>query len=284
MVNTRSKPYETAESQGSVSLRLTEVCWPVFEFVTNFVRQLKHATVPAPEQVRYEALSAMQKAEELARDDPVTERAWYDRVKAMMIYLVDYKMLNSDWEGRSFWFNNRFETDASLLDHVEALGGEKFFEDCDELQKEYELAERRERQDKDELAGQLNLYFICLRLGFKGKYHDYPQELADYTRRLFARLPAYASTRGKEMFPEAYRHNQELKVDYHLGMSLAMVLTIFAVIIGLAAVTFRVAWDRAVSDISRQVAQMRAPTEKGASHEGATAVTAVGANSETARR
>ncbi len=232
-----------------LSLRMTAACWPVFEFVTNFVRQIKHGTTPAPDQVRYEALSALRDAEDLARDDPATERLWGDRVKAMMVYLIDYKMLNSDWDGRDFWFDAPFETDPDILNHAQALGGEEFFRDCNDMQREYELAERRDRRDKDELAELLSLYFVCLRLGFKGQYHDRPQEMADYTRRLFARLPAYASTRAKEMFPETYQHNQELKVDYKLGTSLVVVMVTFAVIIGLSLFAFQLAWDKAVGKI-----------------------------------
>jgi type VI protein secretion system component VasF len=90
-----------------------------------------------------------------------------------------------------------------------------------------------------------------LRLGFKGRFHDYPQELADYTRRLFTRLPAYAGTRAKEMFPDAYQHNQELKVDYKLGMSLTLVLVILSIVVGASALTFRLAWNNAVSEIEQ---------------------------------
>ncbi len=240
--------------------RLTEVCWPVLEFITNFARQIKYGTASRPEQVRYEALSALRNAEDLARDDPALERQWNDRVRPIMVYLIDYRMLNTEWEGRNYWFDHRFETDPEVLNEVEALGGEKFFEQCDEVSKEYEVAERRDRRDKEELAELLGLYFICLRLGFKGKYHDYPQELGDYTRRLFARLPAYASTRAKDMFPEAYRHNQEIKVDYRLGMSLAMVLIVFGVIISVSAITFRMAWSSAVGEISAHAARMELVT------------------------
>ncbi len=231
------------------TVRLTEVCWPVFDFLINFARQIKYNAAPPPDQVRFEALSAVRDAEDLARRDPISERLWEDRVKAMMVYLIDYKMLNCEWEGRDFWFDGRFETDPDVLNNIEALGGEKFFEDCDEIQREYELAERRDRRDKHELAEQLALYFICLRLGFKGQFHDRPQELADYTRRLFTRLPAYSSTRGKEMFPETYRHNQELRVDYKLGRSLTVVLIGLLAVIAISLVTFRIAWSRAVRDI-----------------------------------
>lgn len=237
------------EQTERASLHLTAACWPVFEFLTNFVRQVKHGNVPPPDQVRYEALSALRDAEDLARNDPVSERIWEDRTKAMLVYLLDYKMINTDWEGNNYWFDNLFETDPDVLHHAEALGGEEFFRECDELQREYELAERRDRRDKDELAEELSIYFACLRLGFKGQYHDRPQELADYTRRLFTRLPTYASTRAKEMFPEAYRHTREMKANYNLGMSLSVMLVTFLVIIGVALFTFRVAWRAAVDDI-----------------------------------
>lgn len=238
------------EHDESPAPRMTEICWPILDFMINFARQVKHTATPPPEQVRFEALTALRDAEDLARQDAASERAWEDHLKATMVYFVDYKMLNTDWPGRDHWFNARFETDAQVLNHVEALGGEKFFQDCDACQREYEVAERRERRDRFELAERLNLYFICLRLGFKGQFHDRPQELADYTRRLFSRLPAYATTRGKEMFPEAYQHNQEIKVDYKLGMSLTVVLVILVVVVGAALGTFRIAWNRATSDIS----------------------------------
>jgi len=244
-MTTAVEPHEGA------GLRLTEVCWPIFDFAINFARQAKMGTLPPPDQVRYEALNALRDADDIAGRDPLAQRAWEDHLKAMMVYFLDYKMLNTDWDGRDFWFDNRFETDPDVLNHIEALGGEKFFEDCDTLQKDYELAERRDRRDKYELAEKLNLYFICLRLGFKGQFHDRPQELGDYTRRLFTRLPAYATTRGKEMFPDAYKHNQELKVDYKLGMSLALVLVILALVVGVSLVTFRLAWSRETAGISR---------------------------------
>lgn len=233
-----------------MTIRLTEICWPVFRFVTFFVRQVKQGAMPDPSQVRYEAVSALRDAEDLAREDSVSDRAWSDRVKAMMVYFIDYKMLNTEWPGRDYWYETRLEISPDGLNAPEALGGDRFFEQCDEVQKEYEVAERRERKDRDELAGLLNLYYVCLRLGFRGRYHDYPQELTDYTRRLFSRLPAYATTRGKEMFPDAYRANQELKVDYRLGMKLTVVLVIFVVTLATALVGFRLAWRSSVGQIT----------------------------------
>jgi len=234
------------------TLLLTEACWPVFEFSINFTRQAHLRNVGTNDQVRYEALSALRDAEDLARNDAATERVWNSHVKPMLVYFIDYRMLNTDWPGRNDWFDHLFETDRTILDHSSSEGGELFFKDCDELQKEYELAERRDRKDKEELAEVLSLYFVCLRLGFKGMYHDRPQELADYTRRLFTRLPAYASTRDREMFPQAYKHNQEIKVNYNLGMTMTMVLLVSALLIGGFVISSNFVWNRAVGELRAQ--------------------------------
>lgn len=238
------------DSSDQARLHLTTACWPVFEFITNFSRQTKYGGSPPPEQVRYEALSALRDAEDLARNDPASERLWEDKVKPMMCYFLDYIMINSAWDGPEYWSNNPFEVDPQILNHAQSTGGEDFFRDCDEIQREFDMAERRDRRDRHELGELLGLYFTCLRLGFKGQFHDRPQELADYTRRLFTRLPAYASTRAKEMFPDTYEHNQELKVNYNLGLSLAVVVTTFASIVLCFVITMQVAWNMAVADIA----------------------------------
>jgi type VI protein secretion system component VasF len=237
-----------------VSVRLTEMCWPVFEFVTNFDRQVRHGVTPGPDQLRFDALAALRDAEDLARNDPVTERAWDDKVKAMMVYLLDYRLLNTDWPGSEYCSSNPFETDPNVLNHSQSLGGSEFFRDCDDVKREFELAERRERRDKDELAGLLNLYFTCLRLGFKGQFHDQPIQLTDYTRQLFNRLPAYSTTRAKELFPETYKHTQEVKANYDLGMNLTIVGVIFVSVFVASVVTFKLAWGSAVGEL-RQSAQ-----------------------------
>jgi type VI protein secretion system component VasF len=110
----------------------------------------------------------------------------------------------------------------------------------------------------------LSIYFVCLRLGFKGQYHDRPQELADYTRRLFSRLPAYATTRAKEMFPEAYRHNEEIKVDYNLGMNLTIVLTMLMIVVVGWLVTSHLAWNSAVGEIGKAATQIERQSQPAA--------------------
>lgn len=241
----------------SSSYRLTQACWPVFEFVIHFKRKLKYGGLADGDQVKFEARQAFRTAEEIARDEPAVERLWHEKAKAMMTYFVDYMMINTEWDGRPSWQNNPLELDRDFLDHNEALGGEFFYNDCDEVQREFEQADRRDRRDKYDLAELLSLYFTCLRLGFKGKYDGFPNELTDYTRRLWSKLPAHAATRGREMFPEAYKNVEEVKVDYKLGISLIVVLVCFAIVFGAWAITSHVMWNSAVDKIKTAADNMR---------------------------
>src|SRR5205809_109617 len=135
----------TTETSAQESTGIVESCWPVFDFLIDFARRVKRGRPLVAENVHYEAKAALRDAEERARDNPVSQRAWDDRVKAMMVYLIDYKMVHMQWEGKDFWaeLSNRLECDPEWLNQPTPIGGNKFFDDCNEVQREYEQAERR---------------------------------------------------------------------------------------------------------------------------------------------
>lgn len=247
-----------SDQANTVRLRLSEVCWPVFDYLITFLREVRHGATLPQEAVRDQALLALHDAAELAGQDSIANRLWETRIKPMLVYLLDYRMINCDWAGNDYWWNHCLETSSDGLGHPEALGGEKFFEACDQVQKDLELATRHERPDCYELTELLSLHFICLRLGFKGAYHERPRELADYTRRLFTSLPAYATTHDKQMFRDAYEHNQVVKVDYRLGRSLAIVLVSLLLVLSAILITFQCAWYSATDDIARAAGQVAA--------------------------
>ena len=53
------------------------------------------------------------------------------------------------------------------------------------------------------------------------------------------------------MFPDAYRHNQEVKVDYNLGLTLTVVLVTFFAVFAMWLGVSQFAWRMAVGDISK---------------------------------
>ena len=125
-----------------------------------------------------------------------------------------------------------------------------------ELQREYETAERRNRPDKDLVGEQLAVLYTCLRLGFRGQYDDRPRELADYTRRVFVRLPAHAAARDREMFPQAYAHTEQLQVHYDLGMKLTVVIAGLVIVIASWTVLTYVKWDALTKELANAATQI----------------------------
>lgn len=224
-------------------LLLTRACWPVFLTVMNVARQVRAGAEPDPEQVRMRVAAVLRDGGELAGADAAVDRAWRERIRAMLIYFVDYRMVQMRWRGQRFWLERRFETSPDGLGQTPALGGNKFFEDCDALQKVFLEAERQpDRQDKGLLAEQLALYFTCLRLGFRGQFQERPDRLEDYERQLYALLPGQRLLGDEELFPDAYKHTVKKQALYPVGRSLAIVAGFFTLVLVGTAVAYQIAW------------------------------------------
>lgn len=232
-------------------LTLTQACWPMFSFVINASRQIRSAVPLDPEKAWRLALSALHEGAAIAQQEPQSARAWNDRIRAMLIYFVDYRMVNLEWPGKGFWLNRRLETHPEGLDRIEPLGGEKFFTDCDDLRKLYDQAERVARDDLPLLSEQLSLYYTCIRLGFRGAYHDKPIELDEYAQRIYAMLPSQRGWRDDELFPEAYKHTVTRKAVYPIGVPLAIILSVFGLLFIGVIVGYRIAWNHATEEIRK---------------------------------
>ena len=81
-------------------------------------------------------------------------------------------------------------------------------------------------------------------------YDGRPQELEEYTRKLFHRLPAQAATRVKDrMFPHTYEHNAERKLPPPPGRNLTIFLTSIVIVFVLTLGALQYAWRLAIKDI-----------------------------------
>jgi type VI protein secretion system component VasF len=230
-------------------LHLTRASWPTFFFLIRFLQQARAKQPLDYEQVRREALVALRDGAEIAAQDSLADRAWSERIRRMLIYVIDYHLAQADWAGRLTWRDHRLETSPEGLREPQALGGDRFFDDCDELQKQYEASEGRGRDDRDILAEQLSLYFTAIRLGFKGRYHGFDADLDEYARRLYQALPEQRSLKDDPMFPQAYAHTIRKPAVYALGVSIARIASVFVVTLLAVVIGYQVAWRIAIRDI-----------------------------------
>jgi type VI protein secretion system component VasF len=218
----------------------------MFFALIRFSQQARSGKTGAPENIRREMLTALREGAEIAAQDSAADRAWHERIRKLLIYFCDYRLSQTDWPGRAYWLNHRLETSPDGLAQPTGLGGDRFFDDCDELQKSYERVEHRDREDRGIMAEQLSLYYTAIRLGFRGRYHDFPVELEEYSRRLFALIPGQKTLGDDPMFPQAYDHTIKKPAIYALGVSVARIAAIFLVLLVAIIVVYQVAWRNAI--------------------------------------
>jgi type VI secretion system protein ImpK len=118
-----------------------------------------------------------------------------EAAKFPLVAFIDETILNSHWEGREAWRERPLQLDK----YGETVAGERFFERLERL--------RAQGEAKAEL---LEIYYLCLSLGFEGKYKilgkeklralidDLRRELG-YSRPLSGRVPISPHGRRKEV-------------------------------------------------------------------------------------
>ena len=252
----------TTRSPGPV-LPLTQVCRPVLEFMINFDRARSAGALGEYAEIRGQAGRAIAIAEDAAgKSDDATAAAWNEFARNMLVYFIDYKMINSEWHGAIEWKQSPFE--AELLQHSDVLGGELFFSDAaqvmDRLQRSNQLAHRGD----DRWEELLSLYYACIRLGFKGQYGPGMfGEAGDETglqqraKEMYMLLPAFKTSRELRLFPQAYEHRLERDFNPPIGTTLAVAGAIAAVVLLAAGLIFFFAWDHATSVIREAAERVR---------------------------
>jgi type VI secretion system protein ImpK len=113
--------------------------------------------------------------------------------KYALVAVIDETVSRSDWTGKGEWLNNPL----ALEYFGENIAGTEFFNKLEDI--------RREARKK---AGLLEVYYICLSLGFEGKYAFNPNELVPLAAQLGRELRAL-SPGGADLSP-SWRPPEEM--------------------------------------------------------------------------
>jgi len=195
-------------------------------YLVGFQQRVQGGESVSYEDTRAEVLALLAELDRRSHAEPGLWDAWV-KARVPLVYLIDEVMiLNCNWPYRQEWANECLE--VTLLGHPEALGGENFYKECDEALRELEVAERHERVDFKTRCEIVMVYYIALQTGFKGRYALDLDAWREYKGHVFSKLPAYAQTRTKELFPEADDHTVSLDPNYEPVMRLLYVVIGFA--------------------------------------------------------
>ncbi|MHC4959417.1 MAG: DotU family type IV/VI secretion system protein [Planctomycetota bacterium] len=165
----------------AVDLRDVTKDW--FLFLSTCRRQT--AAIPAEADWMREKLDGLlRQMESAASVDARLEKA-LEEAKYPLVYLADEVLLTCGWEGEAAWASDLYETRTFGTQH----SGLDFFLRLDQALE----------GDRDDL---IQVFFMCLCLGFKGKFIKQPEALHNLRRDLYRRLPTeQASVR---FCPDAY--------------------------------------------------------------------------------
>ena len=131
---------------------------PVFQYVIEFPQRLARGEVPPLHEVRADLLALLAEAEQ--RASTLGLAADFAPAKYALVYWIDEVLINSSWSHALEWREHILEWEYFR----ERLAGEEFYEKARQ-------AETLARSDA------LEVFFLCVALGFQGKYANNPGEL-----------------------------------------------------------------------------------------------------------
>ena len=138
--------------------------------------------------LRQQAVQEIRACEDRLRTAAVTRE---DALVARYVLctFVDTAVLNTPWGAQSDWASQSL----LVMFHKEVSGGAKFFEIVD-----------RVRVDPARYIGLIELLYVCLGLGYEGKYRHDPQgagKLSQLQRELFELIRTRRSLQGEDLSP-----------------------------------------------------------------------------------
>lgn len=243
-----------------MALSVYDLAVEVVLYLVAFQRRVADGEAITYENTRAETLALLNDLDQRSHTEPGLWDYW-TKARTPLVYLIDEVMiLNCNWPYRDRWADECLE--VALLGHPEALGGERFYSGCDEAVRELETAERHERHDYASVTEIVMVYYVALQTGFKGKYALDLDAWREYKGHLFSKLPAYAQTRAKALFPETEEHTVLLDPNYEPVTRLLYVL-IAVVLIGILYLgSTGLYWSETVDELEQGAKNAPAPTSQ----------------------
>jgi type IV/VI secretion system ImpK/VasF family protein len=112
--------------------------------------------------------------------------ALYERARYPLVVLADEILLHTGWEFSPQWQDRIFEEKYFRTN----VGGDQYFAIAKEL-----------RAEDVELAA---IVFAGLALGFRGKFRERPEKLAETRSNVYRLLSEYVASAGDKLTPDAY--------------------------------------------------------------------------------
>ncbi|MEM7264134.1 MAG: DotU family type IV/VI secretion system protein [Planctomycetota bacterium] len=210
--------------------RLADHCSKLFLFLATFRRNAKTAEID-PEWLRRSMIEIVDELEAGAQRDAELKRLW-EKGKYPVVALADEVALNTEWAGQDEWEEDLVEQHYFGT----AIAGEEFFVRLKEV-----------APDEDQLA---EVYFICLSLGFKGRYRSRPEEREEMRQRLYRTLPGRLTSKSEPICPGIEEATVEKEMVLVPAAATLRLVALLIGAMGLAVIAGRVIAHYRLAEIS----------------------------------
>ena len=162
---------------------------PVFQHVVDLQDRLNAGESPTLQAERDRILAVLGDAERKAGASSSQLAHDFELARRALVYWIDEVLINSGWDHATEWRQHILEWDI----YQERLRADRF----------YELAHEAETlADTDPLE----TFFLCVALGFRGRYVDRPKELEVWAERVYNRIVAGSHQPDKFMADDSGRN------------------------------------------------------------------------------
>jgi len=189
-------------------LTLFELARELFTYLVRFREKAPSTSAPSLPEVRRDLLGIFARMDNQAKRDSILQGP-YRQVHYALVALADEVVLTSGWEHAPAW--------------RQALLEERFYNSQHAGSHFFELARNLDQAPQDVVA----VFYLCLALGFSGRYAPADPELAAVKEELLSRLPAKPRIMEE---PKADRAQQHRRVRGWLwgGAAAAVLLAVLA--------------------------------------------------------
>ena len=165
---------------------------PVFQRLIDLLQQVAQGESPALGPAREQLWIALEEAEQQAGGSSQLAHD-FALAKHALVYWIDEVLINSTWSHAMEWRQQILEWDI----YQERLRADRFYEKAHE-------AEALATTDP------LETFYLCVALGFRGRYVDSPVELRKWADRVYNRIAA-SSQQADKFLPDDLTDRERLK-------------------------------------------------------------------------
>ncbi len=156
-----------------------------FLFLSAFRQKIRKSVRVDMDDVAADLEEIFRNQQAEVRSDPRLS-ALYDQARYPLVVLADEILIHSGWEFSREWQDRIFEEKYFRSN----IGGDQYFAIAKEL-----------RPEDVEIAC---IIYAGLALGFRGKFRERPEKLAEVRKNVYRLLAEYLASQGDKITPEAY--------------------------------------------------------------------------------